>query len=259
MFQADCNDTFVRFSRLDTLEPVERISHFSSHKMEDFKRHGVHFAPRSLKDYYNGKSIFITGATGFLGKVLLEKLLRSCSGVEKIYILLRSKRGLASQERFDQLLEHKVFEKIREKSPEKLKKLAFVTGDVTELKLGLDESDARMLQQEIDIVFHVAANVRHNEALKDALNLNTFGTYRVMELCTEMPKLKVNQKFHESGSKSSETIFRASCTSALRTSIRTYTTSPRLFMEQFQRKIVKCLSMKLERRQTTTSAQSPSD
>jgi FlaA1/EpsC-like NDP-sugar epimerase len=35
------------------------------------------------------RSIFITGATGFVGKVLVEKLLRSCPDIAKIYILVR--------------------------------------------------------------------------------------------------------------------------------------------------------------------------
>ncbi len=32
----------------------------------------------SVKDYYRGKNILITGCTGFLGKIILEKLLYSC-------------------------------------------------------------------------------------------------------------------------------------------------------------------------------------
>ncbi len=36
----------------------------------------------TIPEYYVGKNVLITGATGFMGKVLLEKLLRSCSGVK---------------------------------------------------------------------------------------------------------------------------------------------------------------------------------
>lgn len=47
----------------------------------------------SIAQFYGGKSILITGATGFMGKVMVEKLLRDCREVECIYILVRMKRG----------------------------------------------------------------------------------------------------------------------------------------------------------------------
>lgn len=58
----------------------------------------------SVSEFYNGKTIFITGGTGFMGKVLLEKLLRACPGVFKIYLLIRPKKGQHVQERLQQLL-----------------------------------------------------------------------------------------------------------------------------------------------------------
>jgi fatty acyl-CoA reductase len=128
-----------------------------------------------------------------LGKVLIEKLLRSCDGIRKIYILLRPKRGIGSEQRFEEYLRNPIFERIRAKNPEVLRKLVCIPGDINEAELGLDERDIRLLQQSIDIVFHVAATVRFNEPLKVAANLNTFGTRRVMELCTKMTKLKVNE------------------------------------------------------------------
>lgn len=35
----------------------------------------------------------MTGGTGLMGKVLVEKLLYSCSNLNKIYLLTRAKRG----------------------------------------------------------------------------------------------------------------------------------------------------------------------
>lgn len=55
----------------------------------------------SVQKFYAGKTIFITGASGFMGKVLLEKLLYSCSGVKEIIILMRGKRGQSAAERVD--------------------------------------------------------------------------------------------------------------------------------------------------------------
>lgn len=53
--------------------------------------------------WYTNRSIFITGASGFMGKVLLEKLLYSCSGVKTIYILIRAKRGKSPQKRIEDM------------------------------------------------------------------------------------------------------------------------------------------------------------
>jgi fatty acyl-CoA reductase len=41
-------------------------------------------------EYFKGKSILITGATGFLGKILVEKILRVQPDVKKIYLLVRA-------------------------------------------------------------------------------------------------------------------------------------------------------------------------
>lgn len=56
-----------------------------------------------IQEFYKGKNVFITGATGFLGKILLEKLLRSCSGVENIYVLVRSKKGKDLYSRIEEI------------------------------------------------------------------------------------------------------------------------------------------------------------
>uniref|UniRef100_A0A3B5AKH6 Fatty acyl-CoA reductase n=1 Tax=Stegastes partitus TaxID=144197 RepID=A0A3B5AKH6_9TELE len=47
----------------------------------------------NIPEYFAGKNVLISGATGFMGKVLLEKLLRSCPDVRCVYVLVRSKAG----------------------------------------------------------------------------------------------------------------------------------------------------------------------
>lgn len=46
-----------------------------------------------IKEYYEGKNVLITGTTGFLGKVILEKFLRCVPTINKIFILIRVKKG----------------------------------------------------------------------------------------------------------------------------------------------------------------------
>ncbi len=61
-----------------------------------------------IMNFYINKSIFITGATGFLGKVLIEKLLRSCYDLKKIYVLVRHKKGATPAQRLNELVNCKV-------------------------------------------------------------------------------------------------------------------------------------------------------
>lgn len=60
-----------------------------------------------IKEFYAGKEVLVTGATGFMGKVLVEKLLRS-TAIDNVYILMRGKRGKSSKERLDDLLSSRV-------------------------------------------------------------------------------------------------------------------------------------------------------
>lgn len=60
--------------------------------MEEFSE----FSP--IQDFYKNKSVFLTGATGFVGQVIIEKLLR-CTDIAKLYILVRGKHGKDWKER----------------------------------------------------------------------------------------------------------------------------------------------------------------
>ena len=55
-----------------------------------------------------GFSLISILVSGFLGKSILEKLLRSCPEVEKIFVLVRSKKGHNPYERVESLFESKV-------------------------------------------------------------------------------------------------------------------------------------------------------
>lgn len=46
-----------------------------------------------VKSYYTNKSILITGCTGYLAKIILEKIIRTCSDFKKIYVVMRPKQG----------------------------------------------------------------------------------------------------------------------------------------------------------------------
>ncbi|CAH0714671.1 unnamed protein product, partial [Brenthis ino] len=163
---------------------------------------------RSIADFYDGQSIFITGGTGFLGKVLVEKLLYSFSGISKIYLLMRQKCDADIHKSLQDMLEKPVFLRLRNERPKSLNKIIPIIGDISEPKLGINEEDEQMLIENVSIVFHAAATVRFNEPLKIAVNINVLGTLRVLDLCQRMRNKKafvhvstaysnVNRKFVE--------------------------------------------------------------
>ncbi|XP_020291375.1 putative fatty acyl-CoA reductase CG5065 [Pseudomyrmex gracilis] len=139
-----------------------------------------------VKEFYRDRSIFITGGTGFMGKVLVEKLLRSCPGIKNIYLLMRPKRGQDVQQRLQELLNAPLFEKLQRDSPGELSKIIPVAGDITEAELGISPADQEMLIRSVSVVFHSAATVKFDEALKLSVTINILGTKRLIQLCHRM-------------------------------------------------------------------------
>lgn len=121
----------------------------------------------NVGEFYKEKSVLVTGASGFLGKVLLEKLLRDCRGIPSIFVLLRSKLGSDSRKRLnDQILSSVVFSRIRRENEKLLTKVIPVSGDITYPGLGISSSDLKVLRENVSVVFHVAATIRFDEPLK---------------------------------------------------------------------------------------------
>lgn len=58
----------------------------------------------TIATFLSGKNIFITGATGFLGQCLIERLLSATPSIGKIYILVRGKHGFSPELRITKLL-----------------------------------------------------------------------------------------------------------------------------------------------------------
>lgn len=62
----------------------------------------------TVQKFYDGQSIFITGGTGFMGKLLIEKLLRGCPGINCVYVLIRKKKEKNVLQRKEQLIDDTV-------------------------------------------------------------------------------------------------------------------------------------------------------
>lgn len=145
----------------------------------------------NVTNFYNGKTIFLTGGSGFLGICLIEKLLRTVPDLKCIYVLLRPKKGKQIQERLEELKKNSVFDRLKEENKTHLfNKLIPVGGDVGQENLGLSSADRLTLVEEVQVVIHSAATLDFEADLKTATNINLLGTRRVVELCQEIRDLK---------------------------------------------------------------------
>ncbi|XP_073829399.1 fatty acyl-CoA reductase wat-like isoform X2 [Musca autumnalis] len=143
----------------------------------------------SIVNFYKDQEIFITGGSGYIGKALIEKLLRCVPNFGKIFILIRSKKGKTPHERLEELLNSYLFRRAREEHPESFTRIFPIEGDCTELGLGISAENLKKLEN-VNLIFHVAACVRFDDNFKNSVFMNTRGTHEMVKIAEHMPKLK---------------------------------------------------------------------
>ncbi|KAG4071448.1 hypothetical protein HA402_011602 [Bradysia odoriphaga] len=143
-----------------------------------------------IKSFYAKKNIFVTGATGYLGKVLIEKLLRDCKDVGKMYIMLRANSECDAATKFDKFNKSAIFDIIKKENPSAMDKIHLIVGDMSAKNLKLSDDDVKLLTNDVNVLFHCAASVRFDETLKFAVTLNARGTQQLLELAKKMKSLE---------------------------------------------------------------------
>ncbi|KAJ8982210.1 hypothetical protein NQ317_013512 [Molorchus minor] len=143
-----------------------------------------------IQEFYVNANVFITGSTGFLGRILVEKLLRSCPGISTVYLLVRNKKGKNLHARLDEVFDDVIYDTLKKECPKFRHKVVGIAGDCSLPGLGLSEQDRNVLIQEVNVVFHVAATVRFDEKLQMAVAINVRATQDILRLANQMKHLK---------------------------------------------------------------------
>eukprot|EP00884_Botryococcus_braunii_P013428 jgi/Botrbrau1/22086/Bobra.0206s0013.1 len=147
----------------------------------------------SVAESFKGSSVFITGAVGFVGSVVLEQLLRVSPGIKAIYLIVRPKRNASAEERVASLLRRALFQKLyvdNQLPAEVRRKVITLTGDLMEPNLGLSHATLKQLTEEVTHVIHAAASISFEDPIMSLMNQNYEATKRLAGIAADMKNLK---------------------------------------------------------------------
>ena len=153
----------------------------------------VHFdsrkngAPLSVCEALRGRHILLIGATGFIGKVWLAKLLTDLPEIGRVSLLIRGHRTATAAERFQRIIEESpVFDGLAARHGDGFadflrERVEVLSGDASKPGLGLAPEEARRLGRTLDVIVNSGGLTDFNPALGDALAMNVRSTAYLLD------------------------------------------------------------------------------
>ena len=148
--------------------------------------------PLELAKLLAERELVVIGGTGFLGKVWLSFLLARFPAVGRVTLLVRPKKGLDPEQRFEQeLLASAVFDPLRAQHGAGFtafmkQKVVPVAGDVVQPFCGLEPQLRERLRGRAAAVVNVAGVVDFDPPLDEALEVNAFGVQNLVSLARDL-------------------------------------------------------------------------
>ncbi|XP_022943504.1 fatty acyl-CoA reductase 3-like [Cucurbita moschata] len=152
----------------------------------------------SAMEFLENKNILITGATGFLAKILVEKILRVQPNVKKLYLLLRAANESTALERFhNEVIGKDLFQVLKKMWGRDFdtlisEKVCVVPGEVSLSEIGLKDSNlVAEMKNQVELIVNLAATTKFDERYDVAVGTNTLGAKHVVSFAKQCPNLKL--------------------------------------------------------------------
>ena len=150
-----------------------------------------------MRTFLSERTVMLTGSTGFLAKVFLEKLLWEQPDVRKVFLVIAPRGAQTAEDRLaKEIIAAPLFDRLRARHGDDFEafaraKLVPVAGDLGVDGLGLSPEAESAIVAETDVVVHSAATTTFDERFDVAVNINTLGPRRVLALAKRCENLKV--------------------------------------------------------------------
>lgn len=132
------------------------------------------------------KSVLITGGTGSLGVHIVDYFLKQKK--YNVAILVRSKGKDSAKNRIKKIFSS--FYKNKKKASEQVDLLEIFDGDLKFKNLGIRNRDLKILQNKLNLIFHVAASTKLDASDKEAYLANVSSTKNICEFAASSKGLE---------------------------------------------------------------------
>ena len=133
--------------------------------------------------------ILLTGANGFLGKVILALLLDRFPEIKRLHVLVRSRSGLSGADRFArEVLDSPPLQPLVQKVGREAlaERINVLSGDASTPLAGLKEADVRELANTVGLVLNCAGLVDFFPPLDLSLKANVDSVESLLGLCNQL-------------------------------------------------------------------------
>ncbi len=164
---------------------VDRLKNNKIEKTIDFNKEIKlnHILSRKKYDYIpvqkDNPNLFITGSTGFVGIFLLEEVLKKTTS--QIYCLIRAVDNKAALRRLQITAETYKIQLDWEKH---LPRLHFILGDLSKKNFMLSDAQFSTLNNNVDIIYHLASNTNFVQSYAALKKTNVFGVQEMLRFAT---------------------------------------------------------------------------